>query len=184
VGSIREEIRQTRPFPSVADEGLVTLLRTADALRRALFAVVEPHGITLQQYNVLRILRGAGEEGLPTLDVASRMIEASPGITRLLERLERKRLVRRVRCPEDHRRVLCYVTDEARRLLTRLDRPMSRAGDRLLGPLGESRIRDLIRLLDDARHTVPARASDDAREPDSVSKARRKIRQKEHKEKS
>ena len=58
--SVREEIRQTRPFSSVADEGVVTLLRTADTVRRALSEVVAPHGITLQQYNVLRILRGAG----------------------------------------------------------------------------------------------------------------------------
>jgi hypothetical protein len=58
---------------------------------RRLAGVVEPHGVTLQQYNVLRILRGAGEGGLPTLEIAQRMIEHAPGITRLLDRLERKR---------------------------------------------------------------------------------------------
>jgi len=159
MASIREEIRQARPFPSLADEALVTLLRTADTLRRALASVAEPHGITLQQYNVLRILRGAGEEGLPTLDVASRMIETSPGITRLLERLERKGLVRRVRCPRDHRQVLCYVTGDGLRLLARLDRPMSVGAERLLGPLGERRMRDLVRLLDAARVGAATAAS-------------------------
>jgi len=157
MASIREEIRQTRPFPSAADEALVTLLRTADALRRALGTVLEPHGITLQQYNVLRILRGAGAEGLPTLDVASRMIEPSPGITRLLERLERKRLVTRVRCPHDHRQVLCHATDSARRLLARLDAPMAAAADDLLGSLGDVRLSRLVRLLDAARQSASAR---------------------------
>jgi len=156
LASIREEIRQTRPFPSAADEALVTLLRTADALRRALERLVEPHGITLQQYNVLRILRGAGDEGLPTLDVGSRMIEQSPGITRLLERLEAKGLARRVRCPRDQRQVLCYATDAARRLLARLDAPMTAASADLLGPLGEAGMSRLTELLDAARRSASA----------------------------
>ena len=87
MGSIRDEIKQKRPFRSSADEAVVTLLRTADRLRTALSSVVEPHGITLQQYNVLRILRGAGTDGLPTLEIAERMIGQAPGITRLLDRI-------------------------------------------------------------------------------------------------
>jgi DNA-binding MarR family transcriptional regulator len=152
--SIREEIQQTRPFPSAADEALVALLRTADALRRALERRLQPHGITLQQYNVLRILRGAGAEGLPTLDVASRMIEESPGITRLLERLETKKLVTRLRCPQDHRQVLCFATGAALRLLARLDRPMTAASERLLGPLGDDGLSGLISLLEAARESA------------------------------
>jgi DNA-binding MarR family transcriptional regulator len=149
--SVKEEIRQSRPFASVADEGVVTLLRTADTVRRALAEIVAPHGITLQQYNVLRILRGAGPEGLPTLDIAARMIETTPGITRLLDRLERKGLVRRRRCPEDQRRVLCTASEKALKTLRDLDRPMTEASRRVLGPLGSSRTRELIRLLDGAR---------------------------------
>ena len=72
--SVRHEIKQTKPFRSRRQEGAVALLRTADRLRRTLTAVVERRGITLQQYNVLRILRGAGEEGLPTLEIAERMV--------------------------------------------------------------------------------------------------------------
>jgi DNA-binding MarR family transcriptional regulator len=156
--SVKDEIQQNRPFASPADEGIVTLLRTADAVRRALSAVVAPHGITLQQYNVLRILRGAGPGGLPTLDVSDRMIETTPGITRLLERLERKRLVRRRRCPEDQRRVLCFATPEALRALRALDGPVSAAADRILAPLGARRTRELSRLLDDARGAAFAEA--------------------------
>jgi DNA-binding MarR family transcriptional regulator len=95
---LQDELKQNKPFPSAAHEGGLGLMRTADVLRRRGAAVVEPRGITLQQYNVLRILRGAGEEGLPTLEVAARMVEQTPGITRLLDRLEVKGLVRRQRC--------------------------------------------------------------------------------------
>lgn len=154
--SVKDEIQQTRPFASTADEGIVTLLRTADAVRRALAEVVAPHGITLQQYNVLRILRGAGPEGLPTLDVADRMIETTPGITRLLGRLERKGMVRRRRCPEDHRRVLCFATPEALRTLGALDHPVTETSRRILGPLGPKRTRGLIRLLNDSRAAAAA----------------------------
>ena len=79
---------------------------------------------------MLRILRGAGPEGLPTLEIAARMIEHSPGVTRLLDRLEARKLVRRVRCPEDRRQVLCHATEAARRLLAGLEGrwPMPAAG--------------------------------------------------------
>ncbi len=151
VGTIRDEILQKKPFASAADEAVVTLLGTADRVRTALSSVVEAHGITLQQYNVLRILRGAGDEGLPTLDIAARMIEHSPGITRLLDRLEARKLVRRVRCPEDRRQVLCHATEAARRLLAGLDGPVADAGRQALAPLDRSRTAELVRLLDAVR---------------------------------
>ena len=151
MGTIRDEIRQTKPFASAAEEAVVTLLGTADRVRTLLAQVIDAHGVTLQQYNVLRILRGAGPEGLPTLDLAARMIEHSPGITRLLHRLEAKKLVRRVRCPEDRRQVLCHATDPARRLLAGLDGPVADAGRRALAPLDRSRTAELIRLLDAVR---------------------------------
>ena len=91
--TIARELKQKKPFPSKAEEAAVTLMRTADVLRRFIGTVIEPHGITSQQYNVLRILRGAGERGLPTLEIAERMIESTPGITRLIDRLETKKLV-------------------------------------------------------------------------------------------
>src|SRR5438128_7791686 len=114
---VQEEIRQRRPFPSVAQEAVVALMRTADLVRRHATALLEPHGLTLQQYNVLRILRGAGADGLPTLEIADRMIEQTPGITRLLDRLEAKELVRRQRCPKDRRQHLCWITPKALAIL-------------------------------------------------------------------
>ena len=151
MGSIREEIRQTKPFESAADEAVVTLLATADRVRTTLSRVTEAHHITLQQYNVLRILRGAGPAGLPTLDIAARIIEHSPGITRLLDRLEARSLVRRTRCAEDRRQVLCQATEKARRRLAELDGPVAEAGRRSLAPLDPSRTAELIHLLDAVR---------------------------------
>lgn len=161
MGTIREEIKQTRPFASPADEAVVTLLGTADRTRTALARVVEQHGLTLQQYNVLRILRGAGPEGLPTLEIAARMIEHSPGITRLLDRLGARRLVRRERCPEDRRQVLCHATPEARELVSRLDGPVARVARELLHPLDAARTRELVRLLDLVRAAAAPRAAAD-----------------------
>ncbi len=151
MGQIQREIKQRRPFPAPSQEAVVGLLRTTDLLRRVLASVVEPARITLQQYNVLRILRGTGPEGLPTLEIAGRMIEQAPGITRLLDRLEAKRLVRRHRCPRDRRRVLCTITPAGGILLTELDRPVADASAAFCRGLGVGRTRRLIRLLDEVR---------------------------------
>lgn len=132
----------------------MALLRTADVVRRYIGRVLEPYGITPQQFNVLRILRGAsagGAEGIPTLTIAERMIEEAPGITRLLDRLEAKGLVSRKRCPEDRRQVLCHATPQALDLLARIDGAMDEADDTALGPLSEEDKTQLIRLLDAVR---------------------------------
>lgn len=151
ITSVREEIRQTKPFSSLAAEAAVALVKTADALRRRGEKVLEPFGLTLQQYNVLRILRGAGEAGLPTLEIASRLIEETPGITRLLDRLEEKALIRRVRCPHDRRQVLCYAEPAGLELLRRLDAPVRRLDEDHVAPLGERRLRSLVDALDEIR---------------------------------
>ncbi len=129
----------------------MALLRTADVVRRYIGRVLEPHGVTTQQFNVLRILRGAGPEGLPTLAIGERMIEEAPGITRLLDRLEAKGLVRRERCPEDRRQVLCYATPTALELLGRIDGTMDDADEQGLGMLSDVDKVELIRLLDTVR---------------------------------
>src|SRR6266699_1541446 len=131
--SVRSEIKQQRPFPSPHQEAVVTLMRTADLARRVVAGVVEPHGITAQQYNVLRILRGAGQDGLPTLEIAERMIEQTPGITRLIDRLETKKLVSRERCATDRRQVFCRISAPGLALLARLDEPVRAISDEALG---------------------------------------------------
>jgi DNA-binding MarR family transcriptional regulator len=149
--AIQREIRQSKPFRTRSQEGVVALLRTADVVRRYIGRVLEPYGVTTQQFNVLRILRGAGPEGLPTLAISERMIEEAPGITRLLDRLEAKGLVRRERCPEDRRQVLCHATPAGLELLGRIDSAMDTADDRALGTLSDEDKVQLIRLLDIVR---------------------------------
>ena len=160
MSAIQREIKQSKPFASKAAEGLVALLRTTDVLRRLLAEVVEARGITLQQYNVLRILRGAGKEGLPTLEIGERMIEQSPGVTRLLDRLEAKALVRRERCPRDRRQVTCRIGPDGLAVLANLEKPLARAQGALLGHLGDARTGELIHLLDQLRAAARAAVSD------------------------
>jgi len=154
-GSLRDEIRQTRPFHSTSQEAALGLLRTADVLRRRFAAAVEPSGVTSQQYNVLRILRGAGDAGLPTLEIAERMIERAPGITRLIDRLETAGLVLRERSTKDRRTVICRATAKALVLLASLDAAVDAADDAALGMLSEPVRRQLIRILDSIRAATP-----------------------------
>jgi DNA-binding MarR family transcriptional regulator len=149
--TLREEIRQTKPFESPTQEAILSVYRTSDVLQRRFVKLVEPHGISLQQYNVLRILRGAGKEGTPTLDIADRMIEKTPGITRLLDKLEAKHLVRRKRCPEDRRQVLCWITDGGLNLLAELDKPIVQASVNSLQSLTQSELKQLISILEKVR---------------------------------
>jgi DNA-binding MarR family transcriptional regulator len=120
-------------------------------VRRQATAVIEPHGITLQQYNVLRILRGGGTDGVPTLDVAERMVEQTPGITRLLDRLEEKGFVKRQRCLKDRRQHLCWITPKSAALLEKLDTPMVEFGEHLMKGLNQEQRIALVRLLDALR---------------------------------
>jgi DNA-binding MarR family transcriptional regulator len=127
-------------------------MRTADLVRRTVGAVVEARGLTVQQFNVLRILRGAGKEGLPTLEIAQRMIEQTPGITRLIDRLETKTLVGRERCPTDRRQVFCRITKEGLSLLARLDGPVHQAEEVALAALSPRQLAQLLSLLDRTRN--------------------------------
>ncbi len=148
---VQEEIRQTRPFRSRGHEALIGLVLTSEVLKRKGAALLEPHGVTPQQYNVLRILRGAGKAGLPTLDIADRMIERTPGITRLLDRLERKGWVRRERCATDRRQVLCYISASGLKLLAALDAPVDAFDNASMAPLAPAEVTLLVKLLDRVR---------------------------------
>lgn len=149
--SILEEIKQSKPFRSRSQEAYLALLRTADDSRRSIARVLEPAGVTLQQYNVLRILRGAGKDGLPTLAVGERMLERTPGVTRLIDRMERKGWVERSRCTDDRRRVWCKITDAGLALLEDLDRPVNRVDEVFLEVLDERELTELIGYLDRIR---------------------------------
>ena len=150
---LQRALRQGRPFQSPGQEATVAILHTADVVRRRLAEVVAGENITLQQFSVLRILRGAGAAGVATLDVADRMVEQAPGITRLLDRLEAKELVKRQRCPKDRRQHLCWITPRGEAVLQRLDSPILRAAEVCTGKLTRKDQTELIRLLDSIRDT-------------------------------
>ena len=145
--ALRDEIKQTRPFTSPSHEGVVSILRTAAVVQRYISQVVEGSGVTIQQYNVLRILRGAGSVGLPTLAIRDRMIEEAAGITRLLDKLETAGHVVRERSTPDRRQVLCQITPAGLRLLTALDEPVDAANHLALTMLDDQEKQTLVELL-------------------------------------
>ncbi|MBI3493253.1 MAG: MarR family transcriptional regulator [Acidobacteria bacterium] len=154
MGRLQRELRQNRPFQSTAHEAVVGLMRTADLVRRHMTTVVGPLGLTVQQFNVLRILRGAdaeGRDGVPTLEIADRMIERTPGVTRLLDRLEAKDLVRRQRCPKDRRQHLCWITPKGLAVLQKLDEPSLRSHEESMKGLRAKDRVAFIRLLEAVR---------------------------------
>jgi DNA-binding MarR family transcriptional regulator len=163
-GGLQTEIVQRRPFHSVRAEVAVSILRTAAVIERYFAQVVARSGVTTQQYNVLRILRGAGDEGLPTLVIRDRMIHEAPGITRLLDKLEKAGLARRERCSPDRRQVFCYITPKGLEMVDELDEAMKAADEVAVGSLSEAEQRQLIKLLEGVRSVQQLRN----REPQSA----------------
>jgi DNA-binding MarR family transcriptional regulator len=136
------------------EEAALAIIRTSSLMRRAMNKAVAPFGITQPQYNVLRILRGAGTGGLPTLAIRDRLVDEAPGITRLVNKLERAGYLSRERSTPDRRQVICYITKSGLALLKRADSLIEAAA--YLGPSGLTP-RDqkaLIVLLDKVRHTL------------------------------
>ena len=148
---ILTEIKQTKPFTTLEQEVAVAFMRTADHLRRMKTGIFEAHDLTEQQYNVLRILRGAGKDGLCTLAVADRLIEQTPGITRLVDRLESKGLVKRERAKADRRQVYCFITKAALELLALLDPEVEKSAKRAFSLLTKEEMRLLLKNLEKIR---------------------------------
>ncbi len=149
--AIQREIQQKRPFHSIGAEAIIGIMRTASLIERRLNAIVAREGVSQQQYNVLRILRGAGDDGIPTLAIRDRMVDVSPGVTRLIDRLERAGHARRDRSSADRRQVMCYITPEGLALLARLDAPVNAYDDAAVEMLTAAETRELIRTLDAIR---------------------------------
>lgn len=151
VQRLQDELKQTQAFRTLEEEVLVGLSRTADALQRGFVGVFKSVGLSPTQYNVLRILRGAGGPGLSCGDIAERMVTRDPDLTRLLDRLEGRHLITRARDGEDRRVVTTRVTQAGLSLLEVLEAPLAAEQRRLLGHMGEKRLRALADLLDEAR---------------------------------
>ncbi|HEU4523008.1 MAG TPA: MarR family transcriptional regulator [Thermoanaerobaculia bacterium] len=150
VTDIADEIKQTRSFKDKSTEAALALLRTASLLRRKAEAITLREGISLQQYNVLRILRGA-RGPLPTMEIAARLVEPAPGITRFVNSLEEKGLIRREQWPGDRRQVLCQITAAGLKLLERLDGDIDKADSEATGELSGEQIDVLLDFLSEIR---------------------------------
>ena len=152
---VTDAIKQTVPFKTTAQEATIALMLTVDVLRGHFERILDPHGITTQQYNILRILRGAGSDGLPTMDIGDRLIENSPGLTRLIDRLEKKDLVLRLRCETDRRQVFCKITKDGLQLLAKIDAIVNKMEHQVLDALTQAEQKKLMELLHKVYQGVP-----------------------------
>jgi DNA-binding MarR family transcriptional regulator len=138
-------------------EALVSIMRTAALLDLRVSELFRPFGITPTQYNVLRILRGAGAEGLPRCEVQARLVAPVADTTRLLDRLERMGLVARARSAEDRRVVSSRITPRGLAMLEKVSGPLRALEEGEVGRVSETRLRALINILDEVRRLTPCR---------------------------
>ncbi len=150
-GHLQKEIRQEKPFASLEQEVVLNIMRTAASLRQSTAEVLRPWDLSGPQYNILRILRGAGEDGLPCSDIAGRLVSRDPDVTRLLDRLEKRGLAVRGRWSADRRVVTARITKEGIELADRLDAPIAKKHKEQLGHMKKKHLKALIGLLEAAR---------------------------------
>lgn len=151
MADLRTELKQTKPFRSLEEEAMLSIQRTAALLDHRMGEVLKAHGITGTQYNVLRILRGAGVNGLCRNEVRDRLVAQVPDVTRLLDRMEEASLVERERSEVDRRLVATRITKQGLKLLEQLDQPVADAHKEHLGHLSSTQLKSLVDLLAAAR---------------------------------
>jgi DNA-binding MarR family transcriptional regulator len=145
---LQAELKQKVPFTSREQEAYLALLRTADALQSRVETKLKEFGLTGTQYNALRILRGAGADGLPCSDIGERMITRDPDITRLLDRLQKRGLVERTRGKQDRRVIYGKITPAGLKLLREMDQPVEKHGREMLRHVGQGKLQSLIDFLE------------------------------------
>ena len=151
VGRIQAELKQSKPLGSLEEEAYLNVQRTANALAQRIAELLRSHDLTPAQYNVLRILRGAGHDGLNASDIGGRMISRDPDVTRLVDRLEKRGLVERWRCSEDRRVVWTRLSPAGRELIDPLDAPLNELHRDMLSHMAPERLQLLVELLEEAR---------------------------------
>ncbi len=156
MGNLLQDLTQRQPCASPEEEAYLSLVRTADVLTREVSAVLKPHQLSEAHYHVLRILRGAGDPGHTCSEIASRLVTRDPDVTRLLDKLEARRLLTRAREHTDRRVVTTRITAPGLALLKALDRPVRDAVARMLAHVPPTKLRALTALLELAREAAPA----------------------------
>jgi DNA-binding MarR family transcriptional regulator len=150
MSKLQEELKKKEPFASAEQEAVLNLFRTSDRIQIRFARLFRRHKLTPSQYNILRILRAEGEP-MPSLEIAERTITVVPGITGLIDRLEKAGLVARTRCDRDRRVVYVTITEQGQQVLADLDEPVLALHKEVLGRLSAAEVTELSRLLEKAR---------------------------------
>jgi DNA-binding MarR family transcriptional regulator len=153
-GRLKHEIKQTKPFESLEAEAFLNLLRTTDMLSRGEAELLKTVDLSHTQFNILRILRGAAPEALTCKEIGERLISRDPDITRLLDRMEERGWVKRVRGEKDRRVVLTRITEKGLQLAEMMSEPLRALHTKQLKHLGMQKLQQLINLLEEAREKV------------------------------
>ncbi len=153
MAKLKQELKKRRAFDSIQQEATLAVMRTSDLLENRLARLLRENGLTLSQYNVLRILRGEGIP-MPCLDVAERMIQVAPAITRVVEQLLKLDLIVKTQSADDRRVFTIELNSAAKKLLRKLDNPVLSFHESLLSNVGKSDLKALIRILESVRSGI------------------------------
>ena len=148
---LQAEIKQTKPFPRRSSEALLGVLRTAALLEHRINEILRPYGITELQYNVLRILRGAGPDGRCGREISERLVSKVPDVSRLMDRMEGMQLLRRERDAADRRHVTARITAKGLRLLDEATPSLEAFEQERFAHLDADRLQHVIDVLADIR---------------------------------
>ena len=151
--TLGEELKKRKPFASVEQEAMLAIMRTSDLLENRLARLLREYGLTMSQYNVLRILRGEGKP-MPCLEVAQRMIQVAPAITRVVDQLLTLELITKTQSEEDRRIFTIELQPAADRLLAELDEPVLDLHASLMRGVKKTDLKSLIRALDQIRSSI------------------------------
>ncbi len=157
-GKLQAEIKQTRPFSLIEEEAALNIIRTAEVLQRFIANFLRPFDLSPVQYNVLRILRGAGAAGATCSQIGERLVTRDPDITRLLDRMQARALIERERSTEDRRVVITRISKTGSALVDSIDQPLRSVNKTKLGKFGREELADLIADLERVREAYEAEA--------------------------
>jgi DNA-binding MarR family transcriptional regulator len=160
--TLATRLKQTKPFSSPEHEAFLAIQRLASELVQGSAELLKAHGLTGAQYNVLRILRGAGRDGLACSGIGDRLVARDPDMTRLLDRMEKSGFVERARASDDRRVVTTRITAKGLAVVAKIDAPMAELHKRQLGHLGRARLKELLSLLEDALNAGSSLRSGDS----------------------
>ena len=151
---LQDEIHQTRPFARKSSEAMVSILRTATVLEHEQNEALRPHGITQTQYNVLRMLQGAGKTGLCGRDVADRLVSRVPDVSRLMDRMEELDLLTRERDSADRRHVTARISAKGRKVLAQSTPALETVEQKRFGGIDNRTVVALVNALARVRNPV------------------------------